>query len=284
MKKKFVTLFLLIICVIPIFACSTSTPDASFKITFIDVGQGDSALVECDGEYMLIDVGTNTKDSSEKIRGLLQEKGINELKYLVVSHWHEDHYGGLRQKPNALQNITAIDYLLCNKDPYDERKVSDILPIISASTDKIIVPSEDESLKLGSATIDVIDVSAEKDNDSLVLLITYGETSFLFTGDMEHNQENRICEQYGDDSAWNISLLKVAHHGSETSTSIRFLRMLMPKYAVISVAPNRTPQHPSEQTLSRLEQADVEAVYQTAICGNITVVSNGKSIEIKSEK
>ena len=283
MKKRLIALFLLVVCLISLFSCSASQSEPSFKITFIDVGQGDAALVECDGEHMLIDVGANTRSSSGRIRSLLQEKGIYELKYLVISHWHDDHYGGLKQTPNVLQNITEIDHVLCNKDPREESKASDVLPIITDRADEIIVPTNNETFELGSATIKVIDVSANQENDSLVLLITYGKTSFLFTGDMEQHQESAICELYGDDS-WNLSLLKVAHHGSKTSTSIRFLRMLMPQYAVISVAANQAPHHPADQTLDRLEQAEVEGIYQTSKCGDVIVTSDGKKLNIETTK
>ena len=121
----------------------------------------------------------------------------------------------------------------------------------------------------------------DEGNGSLVLMIKYRETSFIFTGDMEQEQESLICDSYGDDKEWNVSLLKVAHHGSKTSTSYRFVRMLMPDYAVISVGKNSYG-HPSEQTLSRLDQANVKKVYRTDRSGNIVVdvISGGRELRV----
>ncbi|MEE1173347.1 MAG: MBL fold metallo-hydrolase [Ruminococcus sp.] len=299
MKKRFIALFLLIICVIPISACSTSSPDTSFEITFIDVGQGDSALVECEGEYMLIDVGTNTKSSSEKIRGLLQEKGINELKYLVVSHWHEDHYGGLRQTPNALQNITAIDYLLCNKDPYEKNNLSNILPIISERINKIIVPNVKDSYTLGGASIDVIEVCADQENDSLVLLVTYGKTRFLFTGDAVGKTQSKIADTLRGMSKilkTGENLIKMPHHGGynidlalPSGASDNSLATLVnesyAKYFVISVGAGNSYGHPHKETLEIIDQVldvnnlDKEShLFRTDECGNVSFTSNGKKI------
>ena len=108
---------------------------------------------------------------------------------------------------------------------------------------------------------------------------------------MEQNQESRICDRYGDDDVWNINLLKVAHHGSKSSTSIRFLRMIMPQYAVISVGENNKHNHPHEDTLSAIEQAMTvrnlnpsEHLFRTDINGNITVTSDGTTLTIDTEK
>ena len=305
MKKKIIALLLLLVCILSVTACSETqsgtsfTPSSSFMVTFIDVGQGDAALVECDNEYMLIDVGTNTRSSSEKIRDLLLDKGIDELKYLVISHWHEDHYGGLRQKPDALQNITEIEYLLCNKDPYEEKKIADILPVISETKAEITVPNVKDSYNLGSATIEVIDVSAEGDNDSLVLLITYGKTSFLFTGDIEKETQKRVADALREKSKIlekGENLIKMPHHGAYNSdlalppdASDNYLATLVrescAKYFVISVGENNSYDHPHENTLEIINEAletkklDADShFFRTDTDGDLVFTSNGKKI------
>lgn len=310
MKKKIIALLLLLACILSVTACSealssssfspSSISEPSFKVTFIDVGQGDAALVECDDEYMLIDVGTNTKSSSEKIRGLLRDKGIYELKYLVISHWHDDHYGGLRQKPSVLQNITEIEYLLCNKDPYEEKKVADILPVISESTDEIVIPKVKDSYELGNATIKVIDVSTEGDNDSLVLLITYGKTNFLFTGDIEEKAQSRVASSLREIEKTlqtGENLIKMPHHGAYNSdralpadASDNYLATLVgascAKYFVISVGKNNSYKHPDERTLEIIYQAlgnnDVNShFFRTDTDGDLVFSSNGKKITLQ---
>lgn len=302
MKKRIIAFLLLLTFVLTIAACSSTGDGSTFEVTFIDVGQGDAALVECDGEYMLIDVGINTKASSEKIRELLLDKGVYELKYLVISHWHEDHYGGLRQKPNALQNITAIDKLLCNQDPYTKNNLGDVLSVISEITNEIVVPDVgDKSYTLGSASIDVIDVCADQGNDSLVLLINYGKTRFLFTGDIVEKAHSRVASTLREMSGTlktGENLIKMPHHGGynadpslPSGASDNSLATLVDasyaKYFVISVGEGNSYGHPHRETLDIISQAldtDVQALDQSAYyfrtdkCGNVVFTSNGKKI------
>lgn len=114
-----------------------------------------------------------------------------------------------------------------------------------------------------------------------MVLITYGSTTFLFTGDMQYQTEDKISEKYSDN--FPVTLLKVAHHGAENSTEYRFVRATSPKYAIISVGAGNRYGHPTEKVLSVLEQADVKT-YRTDMNGTITVTSDGKELTIKTEK
>lgn len=302
MRKRITILLLITAFVLSLSACDKKQSDPPFEVTFIDVGQGDAALVKCDGEYMLVDVGVNTKASSEAIRELLLDKGVYELKYLVISHWHEDHYGGLRQKPNALQNITAIDTLLCNQDPYTKSNLGDVMSVISEITDEIIVPDVgNKSYKLGSASIDVIDVCADQGNDSLVLLINYGKTRFLFTGDIVEKAHSRVASTLREMSGTlktGENLIKMPHHGGfnvdlslPSGASDNSLATLVDasyaKHFVISVGEGNSYGHPHRETLDIISQAletDVQGLdrspyfFRTDKSGNITFTSNGKTI------
>lgn len=286
MRKRFLAIFLTCCLVLSLSACSFALyPDypeidesSTFRIYFIDVGQGDSALVECDGHYMLIDGGSRSAD--EKVAQVLAEMDVTSLDLLAFSHTHEDHIGGLVE---GLATVSDIDMVWGNTTEGTSAVFENFKEGLSDKGNEIYVPSVNEAYMLGSAEVKVLDVASKEGNDCLILLITYGQTEFLFTGDMEHNMEEDICDRYGDDRIWNIDLLKVAHHGSDTSTSIRFLRMLMPKYAVISVGEDNRYDHPSEQTISRLEQADV-TYYRTDICGDILVTSDGKQLSFDMEK
>lgn len=274
--KRLCALLVLLATLLCLCSCSSTGKASTFSIYFIDVGQGDSALVECDGHYMLIDGGDTGAGS--KVYDFLVEREIQKLDILAISHLHRDHYGGLTK---ALTYAQSIGMTISNKvrSDSDSDSFSQFEHTLAINGSEITVPELGAKYELGSATVEVIDVRADKGNDSMVLLVTYGDTTFLFAGDMEQQQESQLCERYNDER-WDVTLLKVGHHGSKTSTSIRFLRMLMPQYAVISVGKGHQPDHPSQQTLDRLEQADVE-VFRTDEGGTVMVESNGKEVSVK---
>lgn len=130
-------------------------------------------------------------------------------------------------------------------------------------------------------------MSAEQDNDSLVLLITYGNTKFLFTGDIVDTAQTRISEKYQNDSdkPYKIDLIKMPHHGSYTGTLYRFMRTFMPDYAIISVGTGNTYGHPDSKTMDLLNSKTWKPkVYRTDLNGDIVVKSNGKELSVKSSK
>ena len=249
-----------------------TTPPAksSFSVHFIDVGQADAALVECDGHYMLID-GGNKADSSI-IYSVLKKAAVPKLDIVVGTHAHEDHIGGL---PGAF-NYTTADITLCPVKNYDSNAFEDFAKYATQKGGGITVPKKGDTYSLGSSTVKILGVNGGSDtNDtSIVLRIDYGKTSFLFTGDAEREAEQAILSTSADLSA---TVLKVGHHGSDTSTSYPFLREIMPKYAVISVGSGNSYGHPTEDTLSRLRDADVK-VFRTDMQGDIFCTSDGKEV------
>ena len=275
--RKIAALLLLFIIAICIGACSK--PASSFVLEFIDVGQGDSTLVECDGHYMLIDGGN--KSSGDKVYSVLEERGVQHLDILAVSHMHEDHIGGLAK---ALTYASAIDKTIANATDWntDEfRNFKHQLEGINGS--KISVPYVGEKYSLGSAEVEVVYASAEDNNDSLVLLVTYGDTKYLFTGDIEINAQTKIANQYKNDfdKPFKIDIMKMPHHGA--NASILFIRTFMPDYAVISAGKGNQYNHPYDCTLDRLADAD-SRVYRTDVDGDITVKSDGKEIIVETSR
>ena len=244
--------------------------ESGFMIQFLDVGQADAALVACDGHYMLID-GGNAADSS-KLYTLLKEKQIDYLDIVVASHAHEDHVGGLA---GAL-NYASAGIVLCPTTTYETDEFASFKKYAEQNGGGIIVPGVGDSYQLGSAAVDVLCVNAvEGDNDSSIILkITYGETAFLFAGDAERAAEQAVLDSGVDLSA---NVLKVGHHGSDTSTTYPFLREVMPDYAVISVGADNAYGHPTEAVLSRLNDAEV-AVYRTDLQGDIICRSDGTKL------
>lgn len=293
MKKRIIALFLILSIVLAVTGCSKPAGDSKLTVTFIDVGQGDAALVECGGEYMLIDTGPNNQTTGEKIRKLLLDKGIYTLKYLVISHLHDDHYGGLIN--NALQNV-EIKATLCNEDPYRKSNVTRCL-----DGSRLIIPKAGEEFSLGSATMKVVDVSSNQANDSLVLLINYENTNFLFTGDIEKEAHSRVAEklrELSNELEGKENLIKVPHHGAYNSDQYlpdnaydnslgTLVSASYAEYFVISVGKNNSYNHPHRETLDLIDQVlrvhnlDKAAhFFRTDENGDIVATSDGKSITV----
>jgi len=250
--------------------------DSSFSVHFIDVGQADAALIECDGHYMLIDGGN--KGDSDVIYTVLKNANVKHLDLVVGTHAHEDHIGGI---PGAFNYATA-DLTLCPVTDYDSDAFDDFARYASENGGGITVPSVGDKYTLGSAAITILGVNGGSDtNDtSIVLKIQYGETAFLFAGDAEREAEQAILNTGADLSA---TVLKVGHHGSDTSTTYPFLREIMPAHAIISVGADNSYDHPTDDALSRLRDADAE-IYRTDLHGDIFLSSDGKTVSISTER
>ena len=250
---------------------------STFEVDYLDVGQADAALVRCDGHYMLIDGGN--ADDSRLIYSYLKENGISYLDYVVCTHAHEDHVGGL---------AGALNYAKAGKAyapvaEYDSRAFQSFVKYLNRQNKAIIVPKAGTSFRLGSARVTVLGPlrAAEDHNDmSLVLRIVYGNTSFLFTGDAGTGEEQDILNS---GAVLKSDVLKVAHHGSDSATGYRWLREIQPAYAVISVGTGNSYGHPTAGTLSKLRDAGV-TVYRTDLQGSITARSDGKQVTFTTER
>ena len=246
---------------------SSSASYDRLEVFFIDVGQADSALITCGDMTMLID-GGNVGDG-QRIYSILKERNIETLDYVICTHAHEDHVGGLASA------LTACDaeVVFCPVTVYDSRAFRNF----AERAGKITVPEAGDTFSFGGAKAEILacDPYAEDTNNtSIVMKLTFGQTSFLFTGDAESPVESTILEAGYDPSA---TVLKVGHHGSSSSTSYRFLNEVMPQYAIISVGEDNSYDHPHDVVLSRLRDADV-TVYRTDLDGDIICTSNGKKV------
>lgn len=252
--------------------------NSNFEVHFIDVGQADSALIECDGETMMID-GGNVADSNV-VAAYLKKEDVTELNYVVCSHAHEDHVGGL----SGALSVTKADNIYAPKTEANTKAYKNFKKKAEEQNVEIKHPNVGDEIQLGSSTVEFLGPVDENGKDlnstSIVLKITYGNTSFLFTGDAESDEEEEILNSGADLKS---TVLKVGHHGSRTSTSYPFLREVMPQYAVISVEKGNSYGHPNEETLSKLSDAGVE-VYRTDESGDIVMTSDGNSISITTSK
>lgn len=249
--------------------------NSTFSIHFIDVGQADAALVECDGHFMLIDGGN--KADSNVMYTVLKNADVDHLDIVVGTHAHEDHIGGI---PGAFNYATA-ELTLCPVTSYDSEAFDDFKRYAQSRGGGLTIPSVGDEYTLGNATVAILGVNSgsEPNDTSIILMIRYGETSFLFTGDAEREAEQAVLSTGADLSA---TVLKVGHHGSDTSTTYPFLREIMPVYAVISVGEDNSYGHPTDNTLSRLRDADVQ-VYRTDLHGDIYLTSDGKTVTVSTD-
>ena len=244
---------------------------ATMTVHYIDVGQADSILLECDGEYMLID-GGNVPDGNDVVEYLL-DAGVQELEAVVATHAHEDHVGGL----SDVLRTFPTEAVYAPTRTYSSNCFDQFIYYANQQDLTIQIPQPGDIIPLGDATVTVlgpVKSYAETNNTSIVLLAQFMENRFLFTGDMEIPAETDMLDFGADVKA---DVLKVGHHGSDTSTGYRFLREVAPAYAVISVGEGNTYQHPHEAPMSRLEDAEV-TVYRTDELGTILAVSDGKNI------
>lgn len=246
-------------------------------VTFLDVGQGDAAVLQCGGQTMMIDGGK--AKASSYIYSWLKKNQISYLDVMVATHTDADHIGGL---PGAL-NYAKVGTAYCPVTSGTTKTFQSFVKYLKKQAKSITVPKAGDEFSLGGAQVRILgptDPQAEGNNSSIVLKVTFGDTSFLFTGDAEREEEQELLESGYDLES---TVLKVGHHGSDTSTSYLFLRTVNPQYAVISVGADNTYGHPTEAVLSRLRDADVKTC-RTDLQGTITAVSDGKKVTFQTER
>lgn len=246
-------------------------PTDTLQVHFIDVGQADCILLECGGEFMLID-GGNVADSSLVV-SYLQKQGVQELKAVVGTHPHEDHVGGLAGVLAVFPTATVYS----PTKTYSSKCFDDFARYADQQSLELTIPTPGDEWTLGSASITVLGplTSYTDVNDtSIVLMAQFGSNRFLFTGDMEREAETDLINSGIDLKA---DVLKVGHHGSYSSTGYLFLRTVAPQYAVISCGRGNSYGHPHEEPLSRLRDADV-TVYRTDELSTVIATSDGENI------
>lgn len=276
-KQKIVGLVIALIlsCLSLLGICQISqdvSVNGELMIHFIDVGQADAAVILCDGQVMMID-GGNAEDSSLIYSYLRNTLGISHIDYMIATHPHEDHIGGL----SGALNACSVGKLYSPVDEYDSKVFNNLVKYAGKQGLTLTEPVMGERFSLGEASVQFISPVKryEEVNDlSIAVRISYGNTTFLFTGDAEWEAEHDMVNSgYRLDA----TLLKVGHHGSSSSTNYLFLREVMPKYAVISVGKDNSYGHPTEETLSRLRDAGSE-IYRTDELGSIVVRSDGQQL------
>jgi DNA internalization-related competence protein ComEC/Rec2 len=261
------------------------------EVVYLDVGQGDSTLINTPGgKHILIDGGIGggsfgSEDQGKKtILPYLRSHGINRLDTVLETHPDYDHIGGLASVVRA-KNLTIGEVL----DPgvaHPSRGYLDLLNAVKERPEiKYRQPRAGDILDWGEE-VEVEVVSPPyllKDNNesSIVIKLTYGDVSFLFTGDAYGSAEQLMQDRYG----WRLrsTILKAGHHGSKHSSSEGFLRKVHPEVAIFSCGKNNNYGHPHSEVIERLKKVGAK-MYRTDKQGTITITTDGKNYQVKTEK
>ena len=257
--------------------------DGNFAAHFIDVGQGDCILIQTPENYfMLIDTGE--RDNHGKITEYLKRFKVSEFEYVIFTHPHADHIGSADLIVRDYKINTLIMPNIYHTTQTFERLVTEI----ENKNMQITMPVPGEVFKFGGAEFVILAPLSEEyknnnlNNYSVSIKMTYKNTSFLFTGDMEKESEDEVMAYHGLNNPGLLSadVLDVAHHGSSSSTQQNFLELVNPSFAVISVGRDNRYNHPSLQTIGRLESVGAR-ILRTDLDGDIIIVSDGDNLSVR---
>lgn len=244
-------------------------------VEYLDVGQADSILIYNKGHYMLIDAGNN--EDGAKLVNYFKSLGITKFDYVVGTHAHEDHIGGM----DDIINNFDIDHFYMPEVITTTKTFEDIVVALENKQLAFDTPKIGSTFKIGEADVRTIYVGSEEgdlNNTSIVLKLTYGDNKFLFTGDAEAKVEKQILDRDIESD-----VLKIGHHGSQYSSSLDFLKTVNPTYAVIQVGVDNKYDHPKQVTLNRLNYYNIK-VYRTDLDGTIVAKSNGEEITFSTKE
>lgn len=246
--------------------------DPGFSAVFLDVGQGDAALLGYGDHWLLIDGGGN--GSSSKIYSVLKQRGITHLELVIASHSHEDHIGGL----SAAFQIAQVDTVLCPTDNAQGKSFENLKRFAQEKSSGITVPKAGDIYTLGKIRVEILGLNTGPTENarSMVTKVSFGNSVFLFPGDME-------AEYVPPDWDLSATVLKVSHHGSRNGTSRDLLERVSPRYAVLSLGAENPYNMPHEATLSLLKDT-CSVVFRTDLQGDITFHSDGNTLQASTRK
>lgn len=252
-------------------------------VHFLDVGQGDAALVQTpDGKNVLIDGGDS--GAGEEVVAYLRELGVASLDLVIATHAHEDHLGGLI---NVLREV-PVKAVLESGYAHGTPTQQEFLRLVEDKGVPLRLARAGDRIKAGAATLEVLapaeplleGTESDANNNSVVVRLVYGDTAFLFTGDMEEAERKRLLQS---DQEVRSDVLKVAHHGSRNGTDPDFVAAVQPQVAVISCAARNDYGHPHRQALQALRRGRVH-VYATDENGTVVVASDGQRVAVQPSR
>ncbi len=256
----------------------SSSEEGILEVHYIDIGQGDSILVKQGNSAMLIDAGNNSKGTA--VWSYLLSQDVDTLTYAIGTHPDADHIGGLDVVLYKL-NCETIFLPDCVKDT---RTYEELADTIAVKNKKPVVPEQGSVYSLGKAQFQILtdtdkDYGENSNNYSIAIRLTFGETSFLFTGDAEEEAEK---DMLASGLSLKSDVFKAAHHGADTANTKEFLTAVNPEYCVISCGQDNTYGHPRARVLNNLRAMGIK-VFRTDEQGSVVAVSDGKGITFNCE-
>lgn len=245
--------------------------------TFFDIGQGDSSLIQgANGETIVIDTGRHDDD---RILSLLDEENIEQIDLLVLTHPHADHIG------NADRVIQTYEpkEIWMSGDVHTTKTFERVIDAALESNAAYHEPTVGETHQVGPFTFDIVnptELTGHLNNGSIAFILTYGDVTFLYTGDAEIEAEEAMVQT---GLLRKVDVLKVGHHGSNSSSHDFFLREIEPDVAIYSAETGNSYGHPHTETIERLTNIQAE-IYGTDTFGTIKVHTDGKTYDIVTEK
>lgn len=281
MKRRLLSI-LLFMCLFLLPACAKTEQSyekddmgngaaGNLEVHFIDVGQGDSTLILCGGEAMLIDAGNN--DQGTKIQNYLTKQGVTKLKYMIGTHPDADHIGGM----DVVLYKFDCDTILMPSETKDTATYRDVVDTMKNKGYKNTLPEAGKEYSLGEAIFTILSPEKDYDNsndNSIAIRLVYGKKSFLLTGDAEEDAEKDMLQS---GNLLKSDVYKAGHHGSKTASSEDFMKAVSPKYAVISCKEGNSYGHPHAATMNTFRAMGIE-VFRTDEQGTIVAKCDGKTI------
>lgn len=277
--KWFIVVILLFLFISqPNDAISAEQQSNNMEVHFIDVGQGDCILIKTpENKTILIDGGT--PKSGDKIVDFLKEQQIQQINLLIVTHPDIDHIGGL----STVINSTKIDQILDSGKLYTTRTYRKYINQVAKKNIPVEIAEKNQMIKLDPSikirVLNTYEPFRNNNESSIALKITYKKMDFLFMGDIEKEQEKELTKTMDLEAEF----LKVAHHGSRTSSSLDFLKKVNPKVALLTYSKQNDYGHPVNQVIQNLQKVNAY-IYSTAVYGNITITTDGTEYYIWTEK
>lgn len=243
---------------------------------FIDVGQGDSSLIKTKNNAVLIDAGT--KGAGDKVVEYLKDHNIEKLDYIIATHPHEDHIGGIYK---VIENFQVENIIMPNV-VHTTKTFENLLDTIEKNKVDLLQANVGDEYKLGDSVFTIVAPNSSEyknlNDYSVSIKLNHGVNSFLLTGDAEKLSEEEMVNKFNKNL--NSKVLKAGHHGSDTSTTDEFLNMVNPEIAIISAGRDNTYGHPSPSIIEKLSKKGV-SIYGTYEVGDIKIISDGENLDVK---